>query len=139
MGGVTMDSINVPSASMMRPPEITDFLQAPSIGMRPQAKNGKEFSEVLEQAMLPNDVEVNFSEQAKECFEHRGISMDVEDITRLDEAMDEAEENGAHNSLIVMDGTAYVVNIENRTVVSTMNAPNTDTSVFTQIDSAVIA
>lgn len=88
--------------------------------------------------MQPADVDVRFSAHAKERLEKRGIDLDESDIEQLDAAIDKAEEKGAHNSLIVMKGNAFVVNIDNRTVVTALDSSNASKNVFTQIDSAVV-
>lgn len=120
------------------PPGIADFLRAPLIGMQPAASDGSKFSDVLTTAMQSSNVDVNFSAHARQRLELRGITLDNEDMVQLDEAIDKAEEKGAHNSLIVLDGNAFVVNIDNRTVVTALDSANAAKNVFTQIDSAVV-
>lgn len=132
-----MNSINLSSGTIPTP-GITDFLRAPLIGMQPSAQDGKKFSDVLTKAMQPPNVDVNFSAHAKQRLESRGITLDSEDMAQLDEAIDKAEQKGAHNSLIVLNGNAFVVNIDNRTVVTALDSSNASKNVFTQIDSAVV-
>lgn len=132
-----MNSFN-PSTGILPTPGISDFLRPPVIGLQPAATNGTQFSDVLKKAMQPADVDVRFSAHAKERLEKRGIDLDESDIEQLDAAIDKAEEKGAHNSLIVMKGNAFVVNIDNRTVVTALDSSNASKNVFTQIDSAVV-
>ncbi len=124
--------------SILPSPSISDFLKPPLIGIQPSAKDGSKFSDVLTQAMQGPGVDVRFSTHAKQRLEARGINLDEDDMEKLDEAMDKAEQKGAHNSLIVLKGNAFVVNIDNRTVVTALDSVSASKSVFTQIDSAVV-
>lgn len=132
-----MNSLNM-TTTIGTTPAIADFLRPPVIGLQPQTNSGENFSDVLTQAMLPSDVDVRLSAHAKQRLEMRGITLDTQDMKKLDEAMDKAEEKGAHNSLIVYNGNAFVVNIDNRTVVTALDSSNVAQNVFTQIDSAVV-
>lgn len=133
-----MDSVNIPPIGMMPPPAIVDYLQAPSVGMQPKTKEGQSFSDVLQKAMLPPGVDLRFSSHAKNRMESRGIEMKTEDLIRLDEGIDKAQAKGAHESLILLNGNAFVVNVDKRTVVTAMNQKELQGGVFTQIDSTVI-
>jgi flagellar operon protein len=133
-----MDSLNIPAPGIMPPPAIVDYLQAPSIGMRPTGKEGQSFSEVLQQAMLPSNVEVQFSGHAKARMKSRGIELNPEDMVKLNDGINKAKAKGAHEALILLNGNAFVVNIENRTVVTALNQAETKGGVFTQIDSTVL-
>ncbi len=53
--------------------------------------------------------------------------------------MDKAEKHGARESLILMDGLAFIVNVTERKVVTTVNVNQRSEGVFTQIDSVVLA
>lgn len=118
-------------------PSISDFFQPPAIGLQATAGDGKDFSAVLSEAMQPQDQDVRISAHARRRMEARDINLDENDLEKLDEAIDQAEEKGSHNSLIVMKESAFVVNIDNRTVITAMNAPGGSNQIFTQIDSAV--
>ena len=50
-----------------------------------------------------------------------------------------AASKGARESLVLMDQTAFVVSVPNRTVITVVDQPNLKQNVFTNIDSAIIA
>ena len=52
--------------------------------------------------------------------------------------MDKAAQKGSQDSLILMNDTALVVSVKNRTVVTAMDGASMKDNVFTNIDSAVI-
>ncbi len=93
-----------------------------------------EFKQMLEQASG-----VNFSNHAQKRLEVRSIDMDPEKMSRLANAVDKAEAHGGKESLILMDDLAFIVNVQKRMVVTTMDVSHSKKSVFTQIDSVVIA
>ena len=58
-------------------------------------------------------------------------------MSRLNDGVNKADAKGARESLILMDGLAFVVSVPNRTVVTAVDGPDQRGAVFTQIDSAV--
>jgi flagellar operon protein len=60
-------------------------------------------------------------------------------MERLNAAVNKAESKGAKESLILMDQLAFIVNVPDRKVVTTINMNQRSEGVFTQIDSVVIA
>ena len=95
--------------------------------------DGSSFSDALEQAS------VKFSNHAQKRLETRSIEMDQNSMSRLSTAVDKAQAHGAKESLILMDDLAFVVNVPNRTVVTTVDMNNRKEGVFTQIDTVVFA
>ena len=58
---------------------------------------------------------------------------------KLAAAVDKAGKRGGKESLILLDDLALVVSVKNRTVITAVGADRMNDSVFTQIDSVVIA
>jgi flagellar operon protein len=59
--------------------------------------------------------------------------------TRLETAVDKAAGKGAKDALVMLDETAMVVSVQNRTVITALGMHQAKENVFTNIDSAVIA
>jgi flagellar operon protein len=95
---------------------------------------GDSFQQYLEQASS-----IRFSNHAQRRMEARSIDLDQEKITRLENAVEKANAHGSKESLILLDELAFIVNVRDRTVVTTMDMSNNKNGVFTQIDSVVIA
>ena len=51
--------------------------------------------------------------------------------------LEKAENKGSKDSLIMVDNVAYVVSVENKTVITAIDDQNVKENVFTNIDSAV--
>lgn len=103
-----------------------------------QQKTGNtSFQNILEQKMAP---ELRFSRHAQERLQSRNISLSAEDMDKLNQAVSQAREKGARDSLILMNENdlALVVSVKNNTVVTAVDGNSLRDNVFTNIDSAVI-
>ena len=107
--------------------------------VRPQHSapvNGPSFSDVLKRRV---GSEVQFSGHALQRVERRGIDTSPQTLARLDDAVQRAAAKGARESVVLLDGTAFVVSVRNKTVITAVDAQSMREHVFTNIDSAVIA
>lgn len=110
------------------------YTQAPAkVNRTVQSESkGPSFNEVLQEKML------KFSNHATKRLEQRGIEIEGEQMTKINEAIEQAAAKGSKESLILMQDMALIVNVPNRTVVTAMTGSTLKDNVFTQIDSAVI-
>ena len=97
---------------------------------------GPAFDEVLRQRVGT----VKFSGHALQRVERRGIDLDANNtLARLESGVDRAASKGARDSVVFVDGTAFVVSVRNKTVITAVDSEHMREHVFTNIDSAVIA
>lgn len=82
---------------------------------------------------------LRFSNHAQKRLDDRAISLPEDGIQRLNEAVEKAKARGGKESLILMDDLAFIVNVKDRVIVTTMDANQRGEGVFTQIDSVVFA
>ena len=82
---------------------------------------------------------LKFSKHATQRLSTRDISLDEAQLNKLQEAVKKAEEKGARDSLVMLNNTAFIVNIPNRTVVTAVPVTPEEENVFTNIDSVVFA
>src|SRR3954447_7810973 len=80
-----------------------------------------------------------FSGHALPRIEPRGINLDGATMARLDGGVQRAASKGSRDSLVLVDETAFVVSVPNRTVITAVDREHMREQVFTNIDSAVIA
>lgn len=95
---------------------------------------GNKFAETLAQVES-----LRFSNHAQKRLDDRSISIPEDGIQRLSQAVEKAKARGGKESLILMDDLAFIVNVKDRVVVTTMDAKQRGEGVFTQIDSVVFA
>ncbi|GAA4871607.1 TIGR02530 family flagellar biosynthesis protein [Paenibacillus vulneris] len=89
------------------------------------------------QSVLQNQL-LRFSHHAEERLQQRGIEFKPEQLAKIQSAIDKAAAKGAKDSLMLINDTALIVNIKNRTVVTAVDGASMKDNLFTQIDSAVI-
>ena len=82
---------------------------------------------------------VEFSGHALQRIQRRGIDVGPQTLVRLQEGVARAAGKGARESVVLVDGTAFVVSVRNRTVITAVDPAHMRDHVFTNIDSAVIA
>jgi len=100
-----------------------------------QAPSGPSFQELLDKQTSS----LQFSRHALQRLQQRGIQLDQPTLGRLTEGVQRAAGKGSRDSVVFVDGTAYVVSVANNTVITAVGSEHMRQQVFTNIDSAVIA
>jgi flagellar operon protein len=118
------------------------------------APTGPAFADVLKDASATSDAApgaapgaapsattapLRFSKHAIERAQRRGIPLDPATLGRLQEGVGRIAGKGSRDSLVLVDGNAFVVSVPNRTVITAVGSAQMREHVFTNIDSAVIA
>jgi flagellar operon protein len=101
----------------------------------PARAGGPAFADVLRRETS----QVKFSQHALQRVERRGIELDAPTLDRLSNGVARAAQKGARESVVFVDGTAFVVSVKNSTVITAVDREHMREHVFTNIDSAVIA
>lgn len=97
----------------------------------------QDFSQILKDKI--NSISnVNFSKHAVNRVLERNIDISEDNLSRLNEGVKLAEEKGLNEPLILIDEAAYIVNIRNNTVITTVGNDDLKGNVFTNIDGTVI-
>ena len=104
-----------------------------------QSSSGTPFSDVLRQAEQTQASTLKFSAHAQTRLQSRQIPWGQPQMERLEGAVQRAAGKGAKESLVLLDQTALVVSVPNRTVITVCDQEQLKQNVFTNIDSAVIA
>mgnify|MGYP003393454227 FL=1 len=81
---------------------------------------------------------LTFSKHAVERMKSRGISGGPEVMDRLEKAFAKASEKGSRNTLVFMDGNAFIMSVKNKTIVTAMDKNNMKENLFTNIDSTIL-
>jgi flagellar operon protein len=92
---------------------------------------------------LPNAAQqaqeaIKFSNHAVERMQTRGISFNKTDLERLNEAVSKAANKGSKDTLVLMNDSALIVSVKNKTVVTVMDQAALKENVFTNIDSTIV-
>ena len=102
---------------------------------------GPTFASVLDRASkdAAGTEGVRFSKHALQRVERRGIDVSPATLGRLSDGLARAAGKGSRDSIVLVDGTAFVVSVPSRTVITAVGSEHMRDHVFTNIDSAVIA
>jgi len=87
---------------------------------------------------VPGGESVRFSNHAVERMMSRGIKFSPDDMSRLNDAVGRAAAKGSKDSLVLMNDTALIVSVKNKTVVTVMDKNALKDNVFTNIDSTIV-
>jgi flagellar operon protein len=101
-----------------------------------QTGNGN-FKQVFNEAVAGSS-NLKFSQHALDRLSRRGVDIDGQTVSRLDNAVTAAGKKGAGQSLVLLDEMAFLVSVKNRTIITAMETSKMKEGVFTKIDSAVI-
>ena len=112
-------------------------------GMQISSANTKKadgkFAEALQQELRKGEGrQVAFSKHAMARAEERGIQVTDTLLDRLTSSVERAEAKGATNILALDRSLAFIINVPNNRVITTMSQDEMKENIFTNIDGAVI-
>lgn len=108
-----------------------------------EAKTGKpgqiSFGDVLS-AEFEKSGGLKISAHARRRLMERNVTLDREDMRKIEGAVHRAASKGSRESLVIYGDLALVASVKNRTIITAMDIEGKDMKdhVFTNIDSAVI-
>ncbi|MFC6465684.1 flagellar biosynthesis protein [Marinilactibacillus sp. GCM10026970] len=97
----------------------------------------RQFGTFIEDALKKVDGEtrVTFSNHAQKRLDQHGFTLNEQDMTRLDEAVQTLADKGSKQSLILYDDMALIASIQNRKVITALKS--NEMNEVTNIDSAI--
>lgn len=98
-------------------------------------KNNADFQSLLQET-ISRGKDIKVSAHAQQRMEEREIVLEEKDMDALKGAMDQLEEKGARESLMLYKDHAFIASIRNRTIITSIDSQEVD--VVTNIDSAII-
>ena len=98
----------------------------------------KSFAEVFADKKT-EDSALKFSKHAANRLSERNIELSDGVMNRLNAGMQAAGQKGINETLVMVDQLAFIVNVNNRTVITALEGNDPEANVFTNIDGAVIA
>ncbi len=98
---------------------------------------GVQFADLLQQE-ADKAQSVQFSKHAARRVQERGINMTDNLLSDLNQAVQKARAKGARDVVIIGESGAFIVNVPNNVVVTTMSGTEMKENIFTNIDSAVL-
>lgn len=128
---------NIPNDYILRRNKITNNTQTQKVN---QNQNGTlpktSFEQVLNRVKQTD--EVNFSKHAIQRLESRNISLTNEDVKKINDAVNKADQKGIKDALILLNDKIFIANVKSKTIVTAAQEDQLKEHVFTKIDGAVI-
>ena len=102
-----------------------------------QEKQGVSFQKILEKES-GKEQRVQFSKHASQRVQERGIVLNNNMLDSLNTAVEKARQKGAKDVVVIGEKGAFIVNVPNNIVVTTMTENEMKENIFTNIESAVL-
>ena len=99
----------------------------------------KEVGESFDSIFQRELEKIKFSSHALKRLEERQIQLSGDEMLKINSAVERAEQKGAKDSLVMMNSTAFIINIPNKTIITALPVEESSENVFTNIDSVVFA
>ncbi len=123
-------------------PVVTGNVQNPAVQTTEKAVDGKADDKDSFRAILEENIQrassVNFSSHAVKRAVDHNIELTNESLERLNKGVKLAEEKNLEEPLILVGQAAFLVNVKNNTVITTVDSGDLQGKVFTNIDGTVI-
>jgi flagellar operon protein len=103
-----------------------------------------EFKSLLDGALesqvgLPQQEKgIHLSTHAMKRLQERNLTLDKEEYTKLQTAMDRLKLKGGQDSLVITGKAAYIVDVPKNTIVTAIDKESIGENVFTKIDSTIL-
>ena len=122
--------------------EITQIERAQAVltsraGQSQTTPNAEQSFDAVLRQRLEHGPGLTFSKHAMERVEERGIEVTPHLIERLSDSVARAEAKGATNILALERSMAFIINVPNGRVITTMSQDEMKDNIFTNIDGAV--
>lgn len=111
-------------------------LQHSAAQAQPNQRSDVQFGQLLQQKL--DKQQVQFSKHAVQRVQERGIEVTENLLQDLNQAVEKAREKGAKDVVVIGHTGAFIVNVPNNVVITTMSGQEMKENIFTNIDSAVL-
>lgn len=92
----------------------------------------------LNSPIAPKPQGIQLSTHAMRRLQERNISIDKDEYTKLQTAMDRLKLKGGQDSLVITGKAAYIVDVPKNTIVTAIDKESIGENVFTKIDSTIL-
>ncbi len=100
-------------------------------------ESGDQFASMMQERIRQTEG-VQFSKHAENRIRQRGIDVSGDVMVQLNQAVEKAREKGARDTVVIGSEGAFIVNVPNNIVVTTISEQEMKNNIFTNIDSAVL-
>ena len=120
-----------------KPVDLIELSQRQNRMQSEKKAQGASFREMFSKEMAAS-CKLSFSRHGHERMYSRGIELSEEGLNGIAAAIDKAQSKGSKETLILTNEAAFIVSVDNRTIITAFDRDNLRQGVVTSIDSAVI-
>tara|TARA_B100000315_G_scaffold145878_1_gene134747 strand:+ start:202 stop:615 length:414 start_codon:yes stop_codon:yes gene_type:complete len=95
------------------------------------------FKEVLNNKIFQDNT-INFSDKASKNLHEINGSLTTDQMNRLELGLGKLKEKGVSSGVLLMDSTAFVLNVKNQTVMTTIGKNRIQENVFSNFDAFAV-
>ncbi|OLO40899.1 flagellar protein [Alkalihalophilus pseudofirmus] len=95
------------------------------------------FHDIL-QTEINSNQGIKLSKHAEKRLQERGISIDQDKWSLIQDKLSEAKLKGINDSLVVLSNAALVVNAKNNTVITALGREEANSQIFTNINGTIL-
>jgi flagellar operon protein len=133
-GVVSMDINNRPITSIRKLQD--EYLKSNQVKNNSSTTTNT-FDSIFKQTIQKSEG-LKFSKHANLRLNSRNIEISDEQMNKIEQGVQNAEQKGIKESLVLVDNIALVVNVANKTVITALDKQESGEHIFTNIDGAVI-
>ncbi len=123
-------------ANVSKLSDISGLRLSHQLGIPEKGQCSSGFADALQEEFSRSKVQ--FSKHAAQRMESRGVEMTPGLLQDLNSAVSKAREKGSRDVVVISSSGAFIVNVPNNTVITTMTGAEMKENIFTNIDSAVL-
>lgn len=140
MANQKINNILIPNVTQLPSQKKTDEVNKLKQGETSEFKGllDSQVQDLTTPAIAPQAKGIQLSTHAMRRLQERNISIDKEEYTKLQTAMDRLKLKGGQDSLVITGKAAYIVDVPKNTIVTAIDKDSIGENVFTKIDSTIL-
>lgn len=140
MANPKINNILIPNVTQLPSQKKTDDVNKLKQGETSEFKGllDSQVQDQTREAIAPQAKGIQLSTHAMRRLQERNISIDKEEYTKLQTAMDRLKLKGGQDSLVITGKAAYIVDVPKNTIVTAIDKESIGDNVFTKIDSTIL-
>jgi len=95
------------------------------------------FKEILDEKIF-KDNSISFSDRASKILNEINGHLTTDQINRLESGLGKLKKKGIVSGILLMDSTAFVLNVKNQTVVTTIGQNRIQENIFSNFDAFAV-
>ena len=95
------------------------------------------FKEILDEKIF-KDNSISFSDRASKILHEINGHLTTDQMNRLESGLEKLKKKGIVSGILLMDSTAFVLNVKNQTVMTTIGQNRIQENIFSNFDAFVV-